>query len=402
MNEIVDQISGQWFIPNPDQGQLLPKASSRLITGGVYEFYPDRCVRVALEYRDRAGVTGSTKIEGKIKGAACDSVLVEYSQITPEAATAFGIKRGTLPLLERIEILDSKNLRRHAGAFGTFEDSLNLHLISKYEVEVETRATPSILINSPPASGGSYVTTRLKQGLDLAESKIALGLFPHDLIVREKLDLFLADKTVGKICQQSLPALDLNLRFLGHRLKKLIVHIQDPRQATVAWLHHLDHLNTHRDSIPGWAFALEAVTPDLPVDYFDRSYQEKLTYQVDSHLPLLVEWISGWVMAADNRHHGLEIRFTTFEDFEKNSHSVISNILMHYDICDDKFDWVAKLEKPAEKAEPCWRSTDEWVTDFTAKIDKRASELIPCEMIARFKWRHSSMDPQAPDGTISL
>lgn len=240
---------------------------------------------------------------------------------------------------------------------------------------------PSILFNTMPKSGSIYVTNWLMAGLGVPQTKIAVCLFPDDLVIREKMDEFVAGNFV---CQQHLPAKDINLRFIATRLKRMVVHVRDPRQATLSWVHHLDNFYVHREIVPACRLGLEAVTPALPVDYFSRTLTAKIDYQIVVHFPALIDWASGWSEAQGK--YGLEILYTSYEEMVSSPQGMVSAILDHCGIPLSDFDWSATVDRTAathfRKGEP-----DEWESVFTDRQKKECGALIPANLSGQFGWR---------------
>lgn len=359
---------GQWFVPNPDRGQALPAATARLIIGGNYLIHPDRRVEAHLKLRDDAGNVEDRTLVGEVGKTDKFTLRLELDG---------GVK-------ELFEVVDPATLRRVSSNIGTVEDGLSLVLQKRYDYETGAKkaAAPSILFNTMPKSGSIFISRWLAMGLNLQETKVAVCLFPDDLIIREKYDQFI---TGGKICQQHLPAKDLNLRFIANRDPRIIVHLRDPRQATVSWTHHLDNFYAHRESVPACKLGLEAVTPPLPADYFARPFDARLDYQIRTHLPQLIEWTQGWVSAARAGTYGLKVRFTTFEGFKRDPEKVVSEILGHYSINSAAFDW---SRRPAATSETHFRkgAVDEWREVFTNEQARYARSLLSAQLVKDFGW----------------
>ena len=242
-------------------------------------------------------------------------------------------------------------------------------------------ASPGILFVTLPKSGSIFVSRWLANGLGIREMKIAVCLFPNDLIIREKLDELVAGRAIA---QQHVPPLDLNLRFIANRMKRLVVHVRDPRQATLSWVHHLDNFFAHKDIVPACTFGLEAVSPPLPGDYFDRSFEQKVDYQIEVHLPILVRWIQEWLGAQGL--YGLEILYTAYEDFLADEKKFISGILTHFDIPPSCFEWQKVPDRSPENHYRLGKA-DEWRQTFTAEQILRTTSQIPDDLYESFGWR---------------
>lgn len=255
--------------------------------------------------------------------------------------------------------------------------------IAEGEDEIfDLRNLPGIFLNTMPKSASVYIISWIAQSLNLKKIAVGLLLFPDDLVIREKLDVLVKGNV---ITQAHFPATDINLRFIGARMKKLIVHVRDPRQATLSWVHHLDTIHRQIDVQPGNWSAIEAVTPALPADYFRRTFEEKIDWQINNHLPLLVGWTVKWLNAQNEGLYGLDILITQFESFVTDPEETIRSILRHYGISEDRFDW---SRAPAKSTEVHFRKgrIDEWRSVFTPEQRERAGKQIPEHLRARFNW----------------
>ena len=241
---------------------------------------------------------------------------------------------------------------------------------------------PGIFLNTMPKSASVYIFSWIAQCLNLKHITVSLSLFPDDLVIREKLDVLVKENV---ITQEHIPATDINLRFIAARMKKLVVHVRDPRQATLSWVHHLDRFHRQMDVHPGNWSAIEAVTPALPEDYFQRTFEEKIDWQIDNHLPLLVGWTEKWLDVQKEGLYGLDILITQFESFVTDPEETIRSILRHYGISEDRFDWSLSPEKTAEVHFRKGR-IDEWLSVFTTEQRERAGKQIPEHLRARFNW----------------
>jgi hypothetical protein len=368
LNANLDILHGVWSVGNADQGQYLATVDDRIVTGGevlIDSRFPHFFAR--LEMRTGGNAQTVFRLAGPIRKVADERFMVLFTD-------------GTRAELTRLP--DGRLLcTSHTGQ--TVEHELVLSPARQSIAKDDRTRTrlPPILLNTMPKSGSIFILRCLSQGLGIGETKIATNLFPDDLIIREKLD----DLALGNlIAQQHLPARDINLSFLGRRLDRMIVHVRNPRQAMLSWLHHLDNFHAHRHIEPACELGLEAVTPALPPDYFERTISEKIDHLLDAHLPQLINWTEDWVDAADSRS-GLEIRITTFENFVADPAAFLESLLDYFGIAQADFD-ATKL--PRREARTHFRKglTDEWRTVFSAAQQDKAAAMIPETLARRFAW----------------
>ncbi|HEY9081047.1 hypothetical protein [Magnetovibrio sp.] len=359
------EIAGTWVVQNPDQGESLPDADSRLLTGGGFVITSNGHVTATSVYRDFTGNTYEHAYRG-IATLRSDGVYVlEYDD----------------GHVEIYAVADAHRLTRQSTTRSTLEAACVLNLVSQSE-RPRAAHLPGIFLNTMPKSGSIYISRWLGMGLTIPEMKIAVCLFPDDLIIRSKLDVLAKGNAV---CQQHVPAKDINLRFIANRLSHMAVHVRDPRQATLSWTHHLDKFYGLRDSQPDCVLGLESVNPALPDDYFTWDFSRKLDYQIETHLPQLIEWTDGWLKASQSNSYGLNILMTTFENFVSDPNTFIEALLAHFQIDQSAFDW-SKI--PSKDGGQHFRRglTDEWKTAFSPQQLRKAETIVKSDVGGHFGW----------------
>lgn len=272
LNTSINILHGVWSAGNADTGQHLETTGDSVITGGQMLIDSvSHLVFARFETRNGGDTESAIRLAGRIEKLGEESFRV-------------GFTNGSTAEFNRLP--DGRLLRTsHTGH--TLEHELMLVPVRATINDEDQKQTrlPPILVNTMPKSGSIFIVRCLSQGLGIAETKIAVSLFPDDLVIRDKLD----DLALGnQVAQQHLPARDLNLRFLRNRLNRMIVHVRDPRQATLSWLHHLDNFHAHRYLEPACERGLEAVSPGLPEGYFERSLPEKIGHLLATHFPQLI------------------------------------------------------------------------------------------------------------------
>lgn len=232
-----------------------------------------------------------------------------------------------------------------------------------------------IFINTLPKSGSVYIIRKIAETIGVETQPISYGYFPVDLVDIQKLrDLV----TSGNISQGHLDPSPTNLKLLSLYLDRWVVHIRDPRQATLSWIHHLNrfHGEGHDETI-------ERSAPNLPSDYFEWEFSQQVDCQIDRFLIPSLSWINGWLSVYDSGKYN--ILLTTYDEIIDNDdnfvHKIISffnNEIMNLDI--------AHIEKNLSVH---FRSgdPDEWRTSFSVEQCKRSTQLIPDALMRRFSWK---------------
>lgn len=367
-NSNIEVLHGVWSVGNADKGEYISEPEGRLITGG-HVLIDAETQHVSAVFTARTDSSSETTIRmaGQIERTAEETFNAQFTN-------------GTEVVFER---LPDGRLQR-TGYSGTTVESEMVLSHARSSIEPADRrdiVLSPILFNTMPKSGSIYILRCLAQGLGISETKIAVCLFPNDLVIRDKLDELAKGNLVS---QQHLPAHDINLRFLANRLERMVVHVRDPRQAMLSWLHHLDNFEAHRDIVPACALGLEASSPALPKDYFERSFSAKIDYLLDTHFPQLLSWTEGWVEAAESKT-GPKIKITTFEDFVADPDGFLNSLLDYFDISHEQFE---ASNLPRKEAQTHFRKglTDEWKEVFSDTQKSAAQKMIPKSLTKKFGW----------------
>jgi hypothetical protein len=247
-------------------------------------------------------------------------------------------------------------------------------------------ATMPVLINSLPKSGSMYLYNHIAKQFQLPQERVADNFFPDDLIVRDYIRDF-ANKPC--VAQAHLPARQLNRVLLKNHLRKIMVHVRDPRQATLSWVHHVRKLKGE-----GRRLELSFIDPALPDDYFQRDLAEQTDYQIDVHLPMLVDWIEGWLDAEADPDFTVQILFTQFRDMRNDPARFFSEIAAFFGLPQSQLD--ADAEQPKGDADHYRKGeVDEWRRVFSPEQIARANAVMTPRICDRFDWPLDTRDQAA-------
>ena len=170
---------------------------------------------------------------------------------------------------------------------------------------ITTRKVPSILINTMPKSGSIYLTRTIATSLGIEYSLTSLvdGLFPTYHMNPAALERFICGAVVR---QEHFDASPHNLAMCAHYVDRLVLHVRDPRQATLSWTHHFNRL---RDLDPS---STVGTIRQPPEDYCCWPFKRQLDWHIDGHLVSLVEWLRQWISAEGKS--SLKILRTQYEE----------------------------------------------------------------------------------------
>jgi hypothetical protein len=176
------------------------------------------------------------------------------------------------------------------------------------------------------------------------------------------------------------PSLE-NLQILQHYKLKMILHLRDPRQALLSWVHHIDWVSNGSDANESLLYC----SPRPPPRYFTFSLAHKLDWQIENYLPQLVAWVTQWVAIADAKL--IPILITHQNELRTNEKALFDSILAFHHL---GFDYALPnlprtlVDTHFRRAEPT-----EWQQTFSPKQAMQTTALIPVALRQRFHWTDS-------------
>lgn len=254
----------------------------------------------------------------------------------------------------------------------------------------EDKLIPGILLNTIPKSGSISIWSGLYSGLKVPRLRVGCGIgsLRHQNSDPEKVNRLVQGSCVA---QEHLPAIFSNLSvFQESGLEKMLLHVRDPRQALLSWVHHMDRMN-EKEGIEPMEYPLcdnyfnlnhsEQIKCEA---YFSKTLEEKIGIHIDHYLPILVNWLTGWLDVLENDSSCLEIKITYFEDLKNNPVKFYEDILGFYDIDPDKFEMPATPEKGINHFRK--GEVDEFRTVFNEQQLEKSVELMPERLFSTFGW----------------
>lgn len=235
---------------------------------------------------------------------------------------------------------------------------------------------PPMLITTLPKSASESIWNRLAEGLGLAQSHLSIGLFPDCCILGPRVQEFAQGGVVSK---EHVPASKHNLEMLrAAGIRRTLVHLRDPRQAVVSWAHFVSSDVSMRLLAPIW----RKIVP--PASLLAQGLSAVIDWSVEHYLKLQVEWVQGWVKAAEAETEGPEILFLDFEGFRRDPDDYLAQVLAFFRVAPDAFD--PERGAAAEDIHLRRGDTDEWRQALSKAQQDRALEIMTPELCRRFGW----------------
>ena len=250
------------------------------------------------------------------------------------------------------------------------------NIADEYRKGLEASRLPPLLFTTMPKSGTYYISKLFGDGLFIGKRIVSHQYFPDDVIRQPELRVLSRGNCIS---QDHFGASRINLTHIGRHVDRMIVHLRDPRQAMLSYVHYLDDERFRKNEQETRLF----IYPPLPEDFYELEISSRIDWAIESWLPLLVQWVEGWVEAAEKQARP-DIKFTRFEDMVANRDAFVSEVLAYFGIPRERFFEPNIVEDPEihfRKGE-----TDEWRRVFNAAQSAAASARIPAALASRFGW----------------
>jgi len=235
-------------------------------------------------------------------------------------------------------------------------------------------AVPSILLNTLPKSGSVFLLHTLSDTLGCGRWHLGNMYSLIDQISLEKMQVFAKG---GWVAQDHLaPSLE-NLQILRHFGCAMVLHVRDPRQAMVSWLHHLDRIYRQQGEEP-----LLLVAPRPPAGYFTWDFTDKVDWQIDHYLPQAIDWLVRWIAVHDRGE--IRVLLTDYRELNSNAGRLCRRICGFYGIAVDGLRFV-DIPKTIDNH---FRLADdeEWLRVLNPVQIARVNALLRPELARRFEW----------------
>jgi len=231
----------------------------------------------------------------------------------------------------------------------------------------------AILLNTMPKSGSVYLAKSLANILGLGT--MYLG-DPHG----DQIDILAAHtfSRGGFVSQNHLIPSRENLRILQYLNLKMVLHLRDPRQALLSWVHYLPYITGGNDEHE----ILLKMSPRPPLNCLKLSLSRQIDWHIKNTLPPRVFWATRWVEIADRGT--MPILITQQNDLRIEEKVLFDKVLEFYDI---DFDYaLPSLARTMNETHFRLADPTEWNRTVTPEQAIRATSMIPKSLRIRFGW----------------
>lgn len=231
------------------------------------------------------------------------------------------------------------------------------------QLAARTRGVPPILIATQPKSGSLFMLNTLCEGLDCPYTYVQpLGHLDGFPPVEARLAELAGG---GAACVDHLFGTEQTLATLrSAKISRLLVHLRDPRAATLSWCHHIvDSTNI-------------ALPKRFRVNQKVRRRKDGLEAEYLAWLRYWCQFQEGWLEVLESHHDGLAIMRTDFEQLEDES-AFFSRLLDFFQCPADLFDGAILSKSRTSRAGHFRKGLRrEWETTLSMATQERQAEII--------------------------
>ena len=226
------------------------------------------------------------------------------------------------------------------------------------------RHRSALVLASMPKAASETIWHRLATGLGLAQGHVSLGLFPHCRLLPCRLEA-----GAGVMAKEHIGPAPFNLTALrAAGIDRVLVHVRDPRQALLSWVHFVRDDVGRRLNGPLW----RTTVPPAPV--LEGPMAALIDWCLDHYLPHLMAFIDGWAAVRDGADAPVRVEILTFEAFVADPAAYLRRALAFWDIDPRLFDLEAEVGDIHRRR----GAVDEWRTVFSpAQADRATRALSP-------------------------
>ena len=236
---------------------------------------------------------------------------------------------------------------------------------------------PVVVFVTLGKSGTIYISSKLADLLSLPRVQISIHPAPQK-ILPSWVELF---AEYGGVCSEHMwPEAKTLETLIQNGIKRFVVHLRDPRQAMLSWLHHADKLVRTKHSLT------LHLQDTHPAGYFDWSFTAKVDYHIEHSLPWNARFIAGWSSLAGGYRDQIDVLLTSFEEFVADEKAYFDKLLAFYGISLGRLDTSVKGNSEHFRL----GSTDEWTEVLTPHQRQVAAGVLVDNfddgIFQRFGW----------------
>jgi Sulfotransferase domain len=223
-------------------------------------------------------------------------------------------------------------------------------------------------------SASEFIRENLICALDAPEIEISIGTVPRDRITPSAVQQI----AKGGAVSRSHTSADNLAELIANGVERLVLHVRDPRQVTVAWVHHV-----RRYSDAEFRNFSQRYNPPVPAEIRQWDFSRQIDWAVDNYMPGQLQWLEDWVAALD-KSPPITVMVSTFEEFLQSPSALFCRISDFFGVPEIQ---VPNLDEQSPAAMRNFRlgRVDEWRDVLTPRqMDSCKTRVEP--LARRFGW----------------
>jgi hypothetical protein len=242
---------------------------------------------------------------------------------------------------------------------------------------------PPVFMIALPKSGSIYIQRTLRRTLRVPVQHVGSRGMSGSSFDRPSLVRF---EQGNAVCREHLqPNAFLISMLAAYNVRRIVLHIRDPRAAIVSWTRHMESI-LERNGLRAVSLACECVVPEA---YATWDFNRRLHWQIVNVLPKFVRWIENWLALSEANP---EVRFlvTDYAEFASDNRAFIVKLLTFYEI-PFQADWISlpvvRVGKNNIRSTPGANIRAQMPGDLCEFADR----LTPQALCERFSWEKGSI-----------
>jgi Sulfotransferase domain len=178
------------------------------------------------------------------------------------------------------------------------------------------RQIPPVMFVAMMKSASEFIRENIMRVLDIPEIGLSMGTIPRDRVIPSAVRQLVKG---GAIARAHISADNLSA-LMANGVQRLILHVRDPRQVIVSWVHYMAGIS---DAEFRWSAS--TYDPPVPVEFRDRGFGQQLDWAVRNYMPGQLQWLEDWMVVV-NSGPPIPILVSKFEDFAQDQRSFFGRI----------------------------------------------------------------------------
>jgi predicted nuclease of restriction endonuclease-like (RecB) superfamily len=234
-----------------------------------------------------------------------------------------------------------------------------------------------LLLNTVPKSGSVFLRTAISRTVNANLVEIGNGFgFIDQINVRKLINLVESNSPV--VCQGHFACDQINAQTLEYMNTKMVLHLRDPRQVLLSWIHHLDRITGKDVNSENVLYTF----PRVPRNYFEFDLSTKIDWQIANFLPECNTWTSKWVDYAQD--HQKNVLVTEYKGL-RDPVFLLRKIFDFTGINTDEIT-IPSLGEATDVTHFRKGLEKEFLEVFSSSQLRRCNQIAPTDIYKRFGW----------------